>query len=468
MNCWPCAAAVDWHGQPFLAVEHEGTLLPEADESRLGFLPHMHHDQDARYPRAVVEHEPGDCEPEEDTVLEQRGVKLGRRAPRALARAPDRASAELLFCLQPTEFILDKVATSQRGSTAYQKHAEDELTDSPCSTNSQPTVTTTTTTKPTQWQTQYRSPTDTTTTDQPGREFRVGVHRLRRQRRRNRAKSFPRLLTRGRDGHRRSRSGRSSDPRCHFGDALYSPGERTVRSIRRAHLLRRRTDRLHRRGERGHLDRGGSWLCGKHRRNIPRRRPRRRLTSPAMLFSQLGERTTRKRWISPAMLFSQLGPVGRRRCPKPTEPLTAKTVIRSASEETCDKDTYQHRLWCRVRLFSHYFRRGRNAMYRLQKDSTLASVDRSWLLDALFAFEGDCTYCLRKHEGRKCDRWNIFEDLIVQSERRCVQETYIFGSSFSDVQSEGECLSMLLPSLARPVSSSQYVFRNFLLTVSSV
>ena len=50
--------------------------------------------------------------------------------------------------------------------------------------------------------------------------------------------------------------------------------------------------------------------------------------------------------------------------------------------------------------------------------------------------------------ARQLDKLNIFEDLIVQSERRCVQETYIFGSSFSDVQSEGECLSMLLPSLA--------------------
>ena len=188
---------------------------------------------------------------------------------------------------------------------------------------------------------------------------------------------------------------------------------------------------------------------------------------------------------------------------------------------TCDQDTYHRRLWCRVELFSHYLRRGRDAMYLLQEDQALASVDQSWLLDALFVFEGDCTCCLRKHEGMKCDKpfvrdlmlglyaevlnfkkkddsdqsrrcckifesieqnknrvfpttfskeftirrnsvlarhrdalarqldkLNIFEDLIVQSERRCVQETYIFGSSFSDVQSEGECLSMLLPSLA--------------------
>ena len=80
-------SAVDWHRQPFPAVEHEGALLPEAYESRPGFLPRMHHDQNARYPRAVVEHEPGDHEPEEDTVLEQRGIGLGRQAPRPLARA---------------------------------------------------------------------------------------------------------------------------------------------------------------------------------------------------------------------------------------------------------------------------------------------------------------------------------------------------------------------------------------------
>ena len=84
------AAAVNWHGQILSAIEHEGELLPEAYESQLGFLPHMHHDRDARYPRAVVEHEPGDREPEQDTVVEQRGIGLGRQAARPLARAPVR------------------------------------------------------------------------------------------------------------------------------------------------------------------------------------------------------------------------------------------------------------------------------------------------------------------------------------------------------------------------------------------
>ena len=43
-------------------------------------------------------------------------------------------------------------------------------------------------------------------------------------------------------------------------------------------------------------------------------------------------------------------------------------------------------------------------MYLLQEDQTLASVDQSWLLVALFVFAGDCTCCFRKHEGMKCDK----------------------------------------------------------------
>ena len=52
----------------------------------------------------------------------------------------------------------------------------------------------------------------------------------------------------------------------------------------------------------------------------------------------------------------------------------------------------------------HYFRCGSDDMYLLQKDQILASVDQSWLLDALFVFAGDCTCCFRKHEGMKCDK----------------------------------------------------------------
>ena len=76
---------------------------------------------------------------------------------------------------------------------------------------------------------------------------------------------------------------------------------------------------------------------------------------------------------------------------------------------TCDVETYKRRLWCRVELFSHYFRRGRDAMYLLEQDDVkqpaeLASMEKSWLLDALFVFEGDCTCCFRKHDGMKCDK----------------------------------------------------------------
>ena len=70
-------------------------MLPEAYESLPGLLPHMHSDQDAGYPRAVVEHGTGDCEPAENTTLEQRGMALGRQAPRRLARAPVRALERL-------------------------------------------------------------------------------------------------------------------------------------------------------------------------------------------------------------------------------------------------------------------------------------------------------------------------------------------------------------------------------------
>ena len=52
--------------------------------------------------------------------------------------------------------------------------------------------------------------------------------------------------------------------------------------------------------------------------------------------------------------------------------------------------------------FSHYFCRGRDAKYLLQEDQTLASMDPSWLLDALSLFESDCTCCFRKHDGVNC------------------------------------------------------------------
>ena len=82
----------------------------------------MHHDQNARYPRAVVEHEPGDHEPEEDTVLEQRGIGLGRQAPRPLARAPvrtpDSTPVQLLCFLDyyDDDAVPESVSTSDNGA----------------------------------------------------------------------------------------------------------------------------------------------------------------------------------------------------------------------------------------------------------------------------------------------------------------------------------------------------------------
>ena len=48
-------------------------------------------------------------------------------------------------------------------------------------------------------------------------------------------------------------------------------------------------------------------------------------------------------------------------------------------------------------------------MYLLQQGditqpAELASVEQSWLLDALFVFEGECNCCFRKHDGMKCDK----------------------------------------------------------------
>ena len=68
------------------------------------------------------------------------------------------------------------------------------------------------------------------------------------------------------------------------------------------------------------------------------------------------------------------------------------------------QDTYQRWLSCCIELFSHYFRRGSFAMDLLLEDQTLRSMDQSWLLDTLFAIEGDCTCCFRKHAGTNRDK----------------------------------------------------------------
>ena len=116
------------------------------------------------------------------------------------------------------------------------------------------------------------------------------------------------------------------------------------------------------------------------------------------------------------------------------------TATHSGTGLTCDKDTYQRRLWCRVELFSHYFRRGRDAMYLLQEDQQLASVDQSWLLDALFVFAGDCTCRFRKHEGMKCDK-TFVRDMMLGLDAQLLNFKKndgvlggIIGTGYGDVQ----------------------------------
>ena len=48
--------------------------------------------------------------------------------------------------------------------------------------------------------------------------------------------------------------------------------------------------------------------------------------------------------------------------------VVAPKAAHSGTGATCDVETYKRCLWFRVELFSHYFRRGRNAMYLLEHD----------------------------------------------------------------------------------------------------
>ena len=103
------AFEIEGQGQQFPAVEHEGMLLPEVCESRPGFLPHLHDDQESRYPRAVVEHELGDREPAEDDSFERRRVALGQHKLRPVPQSSSTGRS----CPPPT-------ACSETGrSTAY-------------------------------------------------------------------------------------------------------------------------------------------------------------------------------------------------------------------------------------------------------------------------------------------------------------------------------------------------------------
>ena len=57
-------------------------FLSEAHQGRSGLLPHLHADQELRYPNAVVANEAGDAELWENDSLERRRVARGK-GPRA-------------------------------------------------------------------------------------------------------------------------------------------------------------------------------------------------------------------------------------------------------------------------------------------------------------------------------------------------------------------------------------------------
>ena len=76
-----------WEGQVFPMVMCDGDQLPEALHSQPRLLPHLHPDHESRYPRAAVRHQQYDCDPPEDTALEQRGITLGKEPQRFRATA---------------------------------------------------------------------------------------------------------------------------------------------------------------------------------------------------------------------------------------------------------------------------------------------------------------------------------------------------------------------------------------------
>ena len=74
----PTERTVTWNGQEFPAVEFEGETLPEAYASVAHLLPHLHRDEQRRYPRAKVDHCQTDHDPESNESLEQRGALIGK------------------------------------------------------------------------------------------------------------------------------------------------------------------------------------------------------------------------------------------------------------------------------------------------------------------------------------------------------------------------------------------------------
>ena len=59
--------------------------------------------------------------------------------------------------------------------------------------------------------------------------------------------------------------------------------------------------------------------------------------------------------------------------------VVAPRAAHSGTEAICDVETYKRYLWCRVELFSHYFRRSRNAMYLLEHDDVKQPVTAGFL-----------------------------------------------------------------------------------------
>ena len=54
--------------------------------------------------------------------------------------------------------------------------------------------------------------------------------------------------------------------------------------------------------------------------------------------------------------------------------MVAPKTTHSGTGATCDVETYKRYLWCRVELLSHYFRRGRNAMYLMERNMSATQI----------------------------------------------------------------------------------------------
>ena len=52
----------------------------------------------------------------------------------------------------------------------------------------------------------------------------------------------------------------------------------------------------------------------------------------------------------------------------------APKAAHSGTGATCDVETYKQCLWCRVELFSYYFRRGQDAMYLVEHNVSATQI----------------------------------------------------------------------------------------------